>query len=218
MNNTSIAFFIFFLLFSLKCFAFDDNDFQYWNTESLSWKANDDFKVTLEEEFRLGDDGGSFYYQHSDLGIVYSGITDWLDVGINYRHIFEKKSGDWQQENRPHLNAIVKWRSFNSSFSNRGRFEYRNRESAEDFWRYRNKLALTLPFKMTRFDIQPYIADEIFYDFDDEDLIRNRLYSGFYLKLFNNLNSEVFYLWQRSKQSGGWDDIHVLGTKLKLTF
>jgi len=32
-------------------FAFDDEDWQYWNTENISIKLADDWKLGLEEEF-----------------------------------------------------------------------------------------------------------------------------------------------------------------------
>ena len=69
--------------------AFDDGDFQYWNTESASVKINDHWKFNIEEEFRFGDDASDFYYQHSDIGFSYSGLADWLDVGLNYRAVLE---------------------------------------------------------------------------------------------------------------------------------
>ena len=203
---------------SQPSYCFDDGDFQYWNTESISWKVNENFKMYLEEEFRSGDDGGNFYYQHSDLGLNFSGISDWVDVGISYRHIFEEKNSDWKVENRPHLNATVKCKLFDCSVSNRGRLEYRNREDAENFWRYRHKFTIKAPFKFSKFAIQPYLADEIFYDFDEETLNRNRLYSGVSLKLIKNLSADIFYLWESSEKSEKWNDLHILGTKLKISF
>ncbi|MGD9014740.1 MAG: DUF2490 domain-containing protein [Candidatus Omnitrophota bacterium] len=201
-----------------QVFATDDGEFQYWNTESVSTKLNDDWKVKLEEEFRLGDDGGNLYYQHSDLGFTYSGLTDWLDLGFNYRQIFEKKSGEWKEEERPHLNATVNWKWLDYSFSNRVRFEYREREDSQDYWRYRNKFTIKLPLKITKFEIQPYIADEIFCDFNHDELNKNRLYSGFALKLLDNLKSDIFFLWQSSESNDEWSDIYTLGTKLQLSF
>jgi len=91
------------VLICQKSFAIDDGDFQYWNTESVSFKIGDDWKGKLEEEFRFSDDGGDFTYQHSDLSFTYSGLADWLDLGIAYRHIFEKRGDDWPRESRPHL-------------------------------------------------------------------------------------------------------------------
>jgi hypothetical protein len=206
-----------FVIFTSCSFAFDDGDFQYWNAETISWKINEEWKAKLEEEFRFGDDAGILYYQHSDLGVTYTGLAKWLDVGVNYRHVFEEKDHKWKQENRPHFNGSFKWELGDFDLSNRGRFEYRNREDAENYWRFRDKFTVKLP-GFTRFQFQPYIADEIFYDFDEETFDRNRLYGGFSFKLCNHLNAEIFYLHQSSKKDNKWSDAHVLGTKLKLVF
>lgn len=219
-NKSKVAFVVWITLVLLPaiCFAFDDGDFQYWNTESISWKVNENWKAQFEAEFRYGDDASNFYYQHSDLGFIYSGLAEWIDLGFNYRQIFEEKSSIWRYENVPHLNATVKWKLFDFSFSNRGRFEYKNREEADNYWRYRNKFTVKLPMKLTQLEIQPYIADEIFCDFDKETLNRNRLYSGFSFKLFKSLKADIFYLWQSSEKNDKWNDTHVLGTKLNLSF
>lgn len=208
----------FFLIFAGYSFAFDDGDFQYWNNESFSWKLNKYWKATLEEEFRFGDGGSDFYYQYTDAGVYYSGLASWLDVGFNYRHILEESKSSWKHENRPHLNATIKFNLAGFDLINRGRVEYRNREDKSDLWQYRNKFTVQLPFKLTRLEIQPYIADEIFVDFDIEELNRNRLYSGVSLKIFKNLKAEIYYLWQSDKKKGKWSDLNILGTKLKFSF
>ena len=207
------------ILASFKiCFAAEDSDFEYWNTESLSLKISDGLSIKLEEEFRLRENGGNLYYQHSDLGFSYSGLADWLDLGTNYRQVFEKKNGEWKEENRPHLNATLKWKLFDCNMSNRARFEYRNAEDSENYWRYRNKLILKLPIKFTKFGIQPYLAEEILYDFNDETLNGNRFYAGLSFELINNLKADMFYLWQTSESDHEWSDINVFGTKFNFSF
>lgn len=201
-----------------SCFAFDDGDFQFWNSESLSWKVDENYNLGLEEEFRYGDNASNFYYQHSDLSLTYSGFADWLDTTVGYRQIFEEKNSDWKQENRPHLGATASWMWGELALSNRARIEYRNREDAENLWQYRNKLTIKLPVKFTSYEIQPYIADEIFYDFDEETLGRNRAYVGFSLKLLKNLKAEIYYLLQSSEKGKDWTEYNVLGTKLKVSF
>jgi hypothetical protein len=205
--------------FSKAAFSADDGDFQYWNTESFSWKMGDDWKGSLEEEFRFSDDAGDFTYQHSDLSFTYSGLADWLDVGVAYRHVFEKKKdGSWPRESRPHLNATIKGKLDDWAWSCRGRLEYRDKQAGEEGWRYRNKVSIKFPFKFTSLEIQPYVADEIFIDLDGDDFNRNRVYAGFSMKLFKNLKAEIYYLWQNSKKSGDWNAVNVLGTKLKFSF
>lgn len=199
-------------------YAFDDGDFQYWNTEAISWKISDDWKLSLEEEFRYANAAKDVYYQHSDLGFTYSGLAKWLDLGANYRQVYEENKNRWLAENRPHLNATLKWKIDEWSFSNRSRFEYRNREDREDFWRYRNKFTLKTPFKVTGFSIQPYIADEVFYDFDVETVNKNRLFGGFELSLTKNLKADIYYFWESSEKNDDWNDTNTLGTKLTLQF
>lgn len=198
-------------------YAFEDGDFQYWNNESVSVKIKKDWKMSLSEEFRFGDNSSEFYYQHSDIGIAYSVLAEWLDLGINYRHIYEKNKGNWLLENRPHFNATFKCSFFDLDFSNRSLFEYRIREKKDDFWRYRNKVTVKLPLKLTRFKIQPYTADEAFFDFDRGRFCRNRVYLGVKIEFFKIFQGDIYYLLQSSR-SGKWQNYHVLGTSIKLSF
>jgi hypothetical protein len=201
------------------CFGFHDEGFQYWSTASLNVDIDKDWKLTVDEEFRLGDDGGNFYYQHTDVGLVYKNVTDWMDLGINYRQVNEKDSRDvWRQENRPHLNVTLKGKIHDIDFSSRSRFEFRNLEKKKDLWRYRNKFTCKLPLELTAVKLKPYVADEVFVDFDQKGLNRNRLYAGFSVKLAKQIKGGIYYLWQTSRSKGEWQDIHALGTQLKFTF
>ena len=151
--------------------------------------------------------------QHSDLSATYSGICDWLDVRAAYRHIHEERGGEWKYENRPHLGAAVKFNLGGLSCSNRGRLSYRNREDADNSWFFRNKLSFKFPLKITKLAIQPYLADEAFYDFDACQMNRNRLYAAIALKLLDSLKAELYYLWQSKEGTSKWSDTHVPGTK-----
>lgn len=205
------------LFLTVEVYAYDDGDFQVWNTENQEFKINKDSKITLEEEFRWGDDASEFYYQHYDAGFVYS-LNKHLDLGVNYRQVYEKKKGDFKEENRPYINAILKYDFYGFKLDDRNRLEYRHFDYQADSWRYRNKFTVKFPWKFTRLEIQPYLADEIFLDFQNKAFSRNRFYSGFSMNLAKNLRAEIYYLLQSSKSGDNWVDANVLGTKLKLSF
>ena len=198
--------------------AFEDGDFQYWNSESVSHEFNEDWKIKVEEELRFGGDAGRFYHHHSDAVITYSGMGDWLELGLNYMLIFEKKENEWVYENRPHLNMTLQYALKGLELTGRNRFEYRDKENGTDGWRYRNRFTVKYPVKAGDFEINPYIADEIFVDFIEEKLNRNRLYAGADFKILKNLKLDIFYLWQASEKDDNWADCNVLGTKVKLSF
>ncbi|MBU3911050.1 MAG: DUF2490 domain-containing protein [Candidatus Omnitrophica bacterium] len=208
-------------IFLCHCvYGFDDGDWQYWNTESASVKLVDEWKASIEQEFRWGNDMHNPYYNHTDVGIAYSGLADWFDLSLNYRHIKEEKSNDWKTEYRPYVSGTIKWKIYDFSFSDRSRFEFRERQDADEAWQYRNKLSLKPPISLTKFKIQPYVEDETFFDSDSQELNRNRLYSGASFNIFKDLKGDIFYLWQRSKSSssGKWTDVNAVGTKLKISF
>jgi hypothetical protein len=217
MKRTILAIIGLALLLTAKVYAYDDGDFQVWNTDVEELKVNDKIKIALEEEFRWGDNASEFYYQHYDVGFVYS-LNKHLDLGLNYRQVYEKKKGKFKEENRPHLNAILKYDFYGFKLDDRNRLEYRHFDYQADSWRYRNKFTIRFPWKFTKLEIQPYLADEIFLDFQNKAFSRNRFYSGIGMNFTKNLKGEIYYLLQSSRSGNIWTDANVLGTKLKLAF
>jgi len=208
------------LAVSARANAYDDGDFQVWHSENQEKKINDKLKFTLEEEMRFGDDASEFYYQHYDGGLAYS-VNKNFDIGLNYRQVYEKKvaHGKFKEENRPHMNATVKWEMFGFKLDDRSRLEYRHFDYQSDFWRYRNKITAKFPWKLTRLAIQPYLSDEFCLSFLGRALSRNRAYCGFALGLTDNLKGELFYMLQSDRaRNGKWKATNVLGTKIKLAF
>ena len=209
---------------ALSCFqnialAAESGDLQWWTATGLNFDLDKDWSVSFEEEFRLENDAGNIFYQHTDLGLTYKGFADWFDLGLNFRQIDQKdSSGTWRNENRPHINLTLKNKLLGMDLSNRARLEYRDREVAQDSWRYRHEATIKFPLQISEWKLQPYMADEIFINLGEDNVSANRLYSGFSFKISENLKGEAFYLWQRSKISGGWRDANIIGTSLKLYF
>ena len=200
------------------CFGYE-SDFEIRSSLNIIHSINKHWDFELQEEFRLNDDGGTFYYQFSDFGLTYMGIGEWVELGFNFRKIYERASrDDWSSENRPHLNLTFKGKLANFDISDNSRIEYRDREEKKDEWRYRNKLTVKFPFELTALKMRPYAADEIFVNLYGEGITRNRLFSGFSFKVAENTKLDIFYLWQTSKADEEWDDVHALGTKLTLSF
>jgi len=201
------------------CFAFDEGDFQFWDTTSVSFHIHQNWKVAVEEGFKLGHDAGNLYYHYTDLGFIYSGAADWIDLGFNYKQAFSKDDdGHWCWENRPHFNITVKGKLWDIGLDDKSRFEYRDREVDEDLWRYTNQLTAKLPFELTRFKLRPYVADKVYLNFEGKAFEKNRLYTGVTFNLRKNMDGGVYYVWQWGKSDGKWSDLNALGLQLKFPF
>lgn len=207
------------LILAAYAYAYDDHDFQVWNTDSEEFKINKDSKITVEEEFRWGDNASEFYYHHYDVGYFYN-VKKWLNVGGGYRHVYELKRGKFRPENEPYVTATVSLEEEGFAFESRNRLEYRHFDYQDDSWRYRNKFTLKFPWKFTELKIQPYVADEIYLGFGNSitELNQNRVSAGFAANLAKNIKAELYYMLVSAKSSGTWSDTNVLGTKLKLSF
>lgn len=205
------------LLLSVNSYAYKDGDFQVWNTETEEFKINKDAKIAFEEEFRWGGSAKEFYYQHYDVGFFYN-LQKYLNVGAGYRHVLSKSKGKFLVENEPYITATLLWDVAGFKFDDRSRLEYNHFDYKDDTWRYRNKITAKFPWKFTKFEIQPYLSDEIFILFDDSQRLNtNRFSSGLGISFTRNLKGEIYYMLQSSKSSK-WTDVNVLGTKLKLSF
>ncbi|MEI8350401.1 MAG: DUF2490 domain-containing protein [Candidatus Omnitrophota bacterium] len=200
-----------------RVYAYDDNDFQVWNTDYEEKKINEKFKISLEEEFRWGDNASELYYQHYEPGITYI-VDKYWDVSLKYRHIYDKKGDKFKVENQPNLNANLRWEFLNFPFENRFRLEYRHFDYQVDSWLYRDKIMVKSPWKFTKFAIQPYLANEIFVNFYNTTFSRNRFYAGLGFAFTKNVKAEIYYLLQSTKSSHKWSAANVLGTAIKLLF
>ena len=210
---------IFAALCTQSSYADDKSGFQYWSTANAVVDINKDWKTVFEEEFRLGDNGGHLYYQHSEIALIYKGLANDIDIGFNFRKVYtEDDTNTWRQENRPHLNVTFRKMLGNIDFNTRSRLEFRDNELTDDIWCYRNLSTFTLPFELTSLKLKPYIADEIFINLNGEGYVANRVYAGVTFNLLKNVKTAIYYVWQSARASPGRNDIHALGTKIVFNF
>lgn len=207
-----------FLMLAARAYAYDDGDFQIWNTDIEEFKIGKNAKVALEEEFRWADNASEFSYQHYDIGYFYN-LKKYLNVGGGYRQVYELKKNKFKEENEPYLTATLLGDLSGFAFEDRSRMEYRHFDYQSDSWRYRNKLTIKTPWKFTKIGIQAFLSDEILIGFGKiSELNQNRFSSGLNMNLTKNIKGEIYYMLQSSKGSGKWTEANVFGTKIKIAF
>lgn len=202
------------------CFGSTDGNAEYWQGIGLDFNMDKNWKITVREELRVGKSGGDPYLHNTDVGLVYKGFGDWLNVGLNFKKEFEKdSSGKYRGENRPHLNLMFKGELFGCKLGNRVRLEYRDFQTKEDRWRFRNRFVVNMPFTLTEFNLQPYVADEIFIYLGESKVTQNRFMAGLSFKLSEGIKTNVYYMYKSSQStSSGWIDTNVIGTSVVFVF
>ena len=203
-----------------NCFGSTDGNAEYWQEIGFDFNMDKDWKVTIREELRVGKSGDDPYAHKTDVGLVYRSLGDWIDVSLSFKKKFERdSSGKFRGENRPHINFMFKGEMFGCKLGDRVRLEYRDKETTEDYWRFRNKFTINSPFTLTEFNLQPYISDEIFINLGESAVNQNRFAAGLSFKLSENIKTNVYYLYKSSmSSSSGWIDTNVIGTNVVFVF
>jgi hypothetical protein len=206
------------LFVAADAYAYKDGDFQIWHTEAQDVNLKQGAKLTLEEEFRYGDNARELYYQHYDIGLAYD-VNKHLTTSISYRQIYDGEKGKFKPEFQPNLNIIPKCEFYGFKIEDRNRFELKlYDDNRENMVEYRNKLAIKAPWKFTPIGIQPYVSDEIFVPLNHIKFRRNRFAAGVSFDLIKNVKGDIYYMLQSTKKSGRWTDANILGMKVKAAF
>jgi len=220
MKRISFILIGFILMLTSRIFAYDDGDFQIWNTDVEEIRLKKDLKLVLEQEFRWGNNTSEFYYQHYDAGLAYALNKSWT-VGGGYRQIYARTAVNkpWRPEGDPYFFFTYFGDLAGFKFDDRNRFEYQYFSYQADTGRYRNKLTIKAPWKFTKLGIQPFASDEIFIMIgNSQGLNQNRLSAGLGFNLTKNIKAELYYMLVSSKSNSIWKDSNVFGTKLKVAF
>jgi len=219
MQKFFITLFLFLFLVGTGVSWAADEEFRIWNKYDVDKKINDQWTFSLGEELRFQDNATQFVRTDTHASIKHKTFS-FLTLRGEYKNIRSKGSdGKWLWEYRPRMDAILKYDLKGFVFTDRNRFEFRIKEDKKNTFRYRNQISLTLPYKWTRFEIQPYIADELFFETSKNGLTQNRFYTGFKMHIFKGLYGTISYLRLSSKNSKAqWTESNVVVTSLKLKF
>lgn len=199
-------------------YAYDSGDFQIWNTDYEDINIAKSTRVSMEQEFRFGENASELYYHHYEFGIFYN-FDKRFDLGLCYRIVYDKYKRNFRQEDMPNVNATLKLDLWKFKFDDRNRIEYRHFRYKDDSVRYRNKFTLKLPLDFKRINISPYASDEIFVSSDSTGYNENRFSGGLEFGLTKYAKADLYYMLKNNKiKEDKWSCANVLGTKIKIAF
>ena len=191
------------------------DDWQLWLEQKWSVKLTSRVKVIGKSELRFRDDLGTFYKHTDNVGLSWTALP-WLKLEPVYDYEWtEKTNGDTTIENRVFLNVTPFWSRGRVHVEDRNRVEFRHINGVDD-WRYRSKPKLGIKVGEGWYEVEPYVADEVFYGARAGAWTRNRVYLGVERTLTKQVGTELYYMVESNRQGRDWDEIHVLGIAMNL--
>jgi len=105
------------------------------------------------------------------------------------------------------------------SLSNRSRVAHRDIEDEDNVWALRHRVTVKPPVTLTAWQIDPYVAEQVFVQFDDEDFNGNRVQAGLFVPLQEQIRLELFYFWHLNEEDDHhFSDTHVVGSYVRFKF
>jgi hypothetical protein len=201
-------------------------DNQFWNetqlifplvkTEDNSGKTMDKLSFFLNGNLRVGRNIRHLVDERIGFGFDYK-HNKYVSFTPSYLFIAQQPTpGRKQYESRLRFSVNLgnSWKKF--SLDDRNLVEYRFRNNSADSVRYRNRLRFFYPIKKDKKKLfVPFVANEVFYDFQAKTFSRNELSFGISRTLNSNLSADFFYLLQKNK-SGSPKQLNVFGVNLKI--
>ena len=171
-----------------------NQDLEYWNKLSLSYKLNKKISFKLNQNVRFKNNASTLKVVFTEAAVNYKLNKRW-NVGLGYRIIFPNED---LQYNRFHV--LGRYRISPKKWD----FNYRIKldNETEDFRLYthnlRNRLTVGYNFKKWKFD--PQVSAEIFYNYqyDYQGFNKLRLLVGTEYDLNKKLNLELSGGFQRT--------------------
>ena len=178
---------------------------------------------TVEEEFRLKDQGSvhGLFYEHTDVQAKYL-VNKYVDVFTDYRLIFKNKAGTWGDQS-------MFLEGFNLKYpesTNWGKLNLRtrieiglNKDGVDTTYELNVFPKYNTPWKFTKFDINPFAANEMFFDtLNSADFIRNRIYAGVDWKITKSIKGSTYYYHEEAKSGVTWTPSEVVVVQIKFEF
>ena len=207
-----------FVVSSICCVSvFAESDFVYQSEFEVEAGLTDRLSAEFGTVFVFNDDANKHDETEIEIGLNYE-VSNRLEMGAGYLQKYSSSDDGWEDENRPFVNASVKWKWVDWEWSNRAKLEYRMKQDQDAYFRLKNKLEVKSPWKWTKLEINPYAADQIYID-EEDDFYKNKTNLGVGMKFSEHVYGDIHYYLEVEKDDGDWDQyVHAIVTKLELKF
>lgn len=203
-----------FAFYAITACAQNERTFYLWNTTSFIFSANQKTSFGLSTKSHYLASKGIREMTQLD-GSAYREVNSWLRAGLGFRFAQQpKEEGDLYEYRPQFITTVHNNGKSKLKIRTTNRLERRFFNSGENHFRYYHNLFFD--FRFFSKIPAPYLGEELFNKLNREGLHLTRFYSGFHVYDKKKIVADLYYVFQRSKNSEHWSCSDVAG--LNLTF
>jgi hypothetical protein len=187
-------------------------DNQAWMQVWVSGDITDTVGIKLTRENRYRDtDDDKYYYGYTDIALPVKLNKSWT-LTPAVRLITTLRGGEWREDLMPHISLNNKTTLGPVTLKNRMRLVKMDKEATDaDPVQYRHRLDLMPAKSWTDWKLTPYVAEEVFYDFDEYQVNKCRTYVGLTFAPVKKVSMDLYVMREDTKKNEEWSDVLVFG-------
>lgn len=193
-----------------------EREMEIWNKNQISVTPVHKLLLKVDENIHYSTLRSSISLKYVEVFVGHR-LKNWIEYGGGYRVASSwLVSNVWEKENRTmlYIDFTEPVKKFKIGFSNR--FEYRNFEHLEDYFRYRQSLKLDFP-SLIQWGMRFYVSEESYYKLNGDGTHLARIYAGITVLDKRRINLSTYYALQKSKLIEEWYTSDVLGMNLSIS-
>lgn len=152
-------------------------DSELWLVFEASGELGNGITASISDEMDFYDNMGNYSVNEIDLGIEYSALS-FLNIGFIWDQEFDKSedasretgdADDWVCTHYTFVDLTWYMEPEGWYLEDRTRFVYAMPDEGNDYFRFRNRIKVKGPWKITKLALRPWTAWEFYWD-DKENL------------------------------------------------
>lgn len=201
----------FFIFFTIPVWAAvnQNNDVQFWFTDSFVKPVHPRCTFYLSNEWRIGDNVSKLFYVYVQ-GTSKIALTEKIDFAPGFRQAWNLQLNKFRLEYEPLVEVYFHSKNF---IQFRSRMSYVIREARNNIWQYRGRIRV----QFADWRYRPFFSNEVFVMTHD-GFNQNRSVVGINVPLFKRTNTDLYYMLRFLKSAGSWTHQHVFGTWINFQF
>lgn len=205
------------IILSLTKCAFAERDWEYWSRYSADVPITKGISYQIKPEWRIRDDMSYRYLFKIEQTINFK-IGNYLELSPYYVWQENKTAKGVDRSNLSYIDLTGKVPLeglFDMKIIDRLRWQY-NYKKGLSTWR--NSTRLIKGFKIGKYELLPFIEDEIFYDSKLERVNENWASVGIFLALDKHTTIGASYLLDTKKKGNDWNYANVFVSYFSVKF
>lgn len=199
-----------------------NGDFQIWAREIVKVHITPKWAFYELCEGRFGDNASKLYHTLMQVEGLYTPIPG-ITMGLGYRQSLRRyplQSNHWKPEYSPLADVFIRTYLSDWELHDRNRVQYvifqplpRSR------WLYRNRFRIVPPWNFTKYKINPFIDNEVFF-FEQRGFNQDRLCCGLLMQFTNSCGGQIYYMARFEKRENPtyWVHQNILNLTLLLSY